>query len=343
MSTDTRCQWSDLPPETCACPEHRGDDRAITPGDVRVSEPAPARRVEELPDTTLEQPRLPSTWAPSANAGECRCGRPTRDDAWVCDHCVETFGHTLADLGALDIEVQTTMARLRGLPTQGGSRAAEKPLPWHDKAAEARRVLNGLLSSWVRFCEEEEVRGPGSTFPADTIASKAAWLETRVAGLALMDIGPECVDEITDAAAECHRLVFWKRRSRIYLGPCGAVETDDEGVESEPCPGDVYADEGEPVGFCEECGQGVTVAIRQGALNKELDDRLCTAAEIARLSTFLGLDQPRETVRKRVLYWHRHKRIAQRGMDYDATPPAPMFKYGEVRTLLFSEFARDTA
>lgn len=339
MTTTDRCDYSDLPPETC---HHCGARPGDRPGLVAAQARAARRGCRE--PSSLDRPHLPATWAPSNDAGECRCGKPTRDEAWICDPCVETFTNTLADLGALDIEVQTTMTRMRGLPTEGNSsKSAETPLPWHDKAANARRVLNGLLSTWVRFCEEEDVRGPAAGFPSDTIPSKAAWLASRVPGLALLDIGPECVDEITDAAAECHRLVFWKRRNRVYLGPCGVVEADEYGEDCEPCPGDVYADEGEPVGFCEVCGQGVTVVVRQGDLNQRLDDRLCTAAEIARLSTFLGLDQPRETVRKRVLYWHRHKRIAQRGTDTETTPPAPTFRYGEVKVMLYAEFGRNTA
>ena len=60
-----------------------------------------------------------------------------------------------------------------------------------------------------------------------------------------------------------------------------------------------------------------------------------TAAEIARLATYLGLDVPRDRVRKQVLYWHRHKRIEQRSADAEGSP---MFRYGEVRGMLYREF-----
>ena len=181
------------------------------------------------------------------------------------------------------------------------------------------------------------MKGPQIEDPADSIASLAAWLGSRVHGLAMLDIGPEAVDEITNAAAECHRIVFWKRRNRVYLGTCGAVETDEDGNDTEPCPGEVYADEGEPVGFCDECGQGATVVVKRAALEDELDSRLYTAAEIARLSTFLGLDAPRDQVRKRVHYWHRHKLIEQRATNDEGHP---MFRYGEVRGMLYRDFAQ---
>lgn len=328
-----RCGWSDLLVRECA---HCGAAPGSRP---RVGAARPPRATVE-PDgqgSTLERPSLPPTWQPEASAGECRCGKPTRDDMWLCDDCEAGFTSTLEALPDLDDELTVTITRQRAAATTGGPRSASTPLPWHERAAEARRTLHGLLVMWVRFCDEESVRGPEIDYPEDRIPSLAAWLATRVHGLALLDIGPEAVDEITNAAAECHRIVFWKRRNRVYLGTCGAIETDDDGQESEPCSGEVYADEGEPVGYCEECGQGVTVVIKRGELEKDLDSRLYTAAEIARLSTYLGLDVPRDQVRRRVLYWHRHKRIVQRSTDLAG---APMFRYGEVRGMLYAEYAR---
>lgn len=328
-----RCEWSDLPADQC---EHCG----ANPGDrPRLSAIQPPRHQRPEPEPSqLRRPKLPDTWAPT-NSDGCRCGVPTRDGAWLCDACEKRFTDTLADLAQLDDEIVTTMTRQTAAVITGGARSATTPLPWHEKAATARRTLHGLLATWVRFCDEEHVRGPAADFPADTIPAMAAWLTERVHGLTLLDIGPEAMDEITDAAAECHRLVFWKRKNRLYLGPCRTpIETED--AEPEVCPGEVYADEGEPVGFCDLCGQGATVVVRRAELEKELDAYLATAAEIARLATYLGLDVKRDRVRKQVLYWHRHKRIVQRGEDADGSP---MFRYGEVRGMLYREFATRSA
>jgi len=332
MSETDRCEWSDLPADQCAhCGAAPGDLLGLLPP---IDPPKMARRPEPEP-SQLNKPHLPPTWQPENGDGECRCGSPTRDAAWLCDKCEARFTATLADLAQLDEEVVVTMTRQSAAAITGGSRSATTPLPWHEKAASARRTLHGLLALWVRFCDEEKVRGTTHTdFPADTIPAMSAWLGGKVHGLALLDIGPEAMDEITDAAAECHRLVFWKRKARLYLGPCRTpIEVED--AEPEACPGEVYADEGEPVGFCDLCGQGATVVIRRAELEKDLDAYLATAAEIARLATFLGLDVPRDRVRKRVLYWHRHKRVTQRSSDPDGSP---MFRYGEVRNMLYAEF-----
>lgn len=329
-----RCEWSDLPGDQC---DHCGAAPGVRLPDLEPARPArePAKREQD--EARLERPTLPSTWAPSNDAGECRCGQPTRDGAWLCDDCEQRFTTTLADLGALIDEIDVTMTRQRAAATTGGPRSSHTSLPWHERAGDARRALHGLLVTWVRFCSEEDVRGPQIADPVDNVKSLASWLATRVHGLALLDIGPEAMDEITDAAAECHRLIFWKRKNRVYLGTCGAIETDDEGYESQPCPGEVYADEGEAVGHCDDCGQGVTVVIKRGQLETELDDRLYTASEIARLSTYLGLDVPRERVRRRVLYWHRHERVPVKGKTADGSP---MFRYGDVKPMLYAEYGR---
>lgn len=330
-----RCEWSDLPVDQCA---HCG----AAPGSRPGLEPAePMRHRQDEDDTSeLRRPTLPDTWGPSNGAGECRCGRPSRDDAWLCDECEARFTQTLAELPALDAELSVSVTRQRAAATTGGPRGATTGLPWHEKAADAQRSLHSLLVSWVRLCSEEGVRGSGSELPADTIPALADWLSGCVHGLALRDIGPDALDEITDAAAECHRIVFWKRRNRVYLGPCGVIDetpNEDGVVETEPCPGEVYAEEGEPVGYCDLCGQGATVAVKRSAMERDLDARLYTAAEIARLATYLGLDVPREQVRKRVLYWHRHRLIEQRSTTPDGLP---MFRYGEVRGRLYADFAK---
>lgn len=326
-----RCAWSDLLEPECA---HCG----AQPGSTIVLAAVTALRKagNEDPESTLERPRLPEGWAPNSDAGTCRCGTPTRDGAWLCDDCAACFTRTLADLGALDEELTISIARQRAAATEGGPRSTETGLPWHEFAADARRTLHGLLVSWVRFCIDEGVRGAPAAQPTDRIATLAAWLANCVHGLTLLDLGPEAFDEITDAAAECHRIVFWKRKNRVYLGPCGATTED----QPEPCPGEVYADPDEPVGNCDACTAGKTVVIARSDLEQQLDSRLYTAAEIAHLSTYLGLDVPREQVRKRVLYWHRHKIIEQRSTT-DAG--LPMFRYGEVRGRLYTDFARRSA
>jgi hypothetical protein len=268
----------------------------------------------------------------------CRiCRAPARDQAYYCDPCRDKLDRALGDITWVSEEIDISITRQKGSNINGGSRSAETPLPWHDKASEAGRHLHDILVSWVKFCTDETVRGAPNWIPRDNLPSLSRWLLHCTHGLSLHEIGPDAYEEITKAVSDCERIIFWKRRNRIYLGPCRRPVVDEEGgTVVEACPGEVYAEEGQPVGNCDSCGQGVTVVVRQAELNDELDRRLCTAAELARICVFLGLDVPRNAVRKKVHYWHRHKLI-----DSPATAPNgdPMFRYGEVRMRLYTEFS----
>lgn len=268
---------------------------------------------------------------------ECRCGRPTRDDRSLCDTCLSELDRVLGDCTWLDEEIEVSMTKQRAVSYGGGSRSSETAMPWHERAGDVRRTLHGLLVSWVRFAAEEGVRGAPDDLPADNIPALSGWLLNVTDGLSLLDIGTEAHDEITDAVAAVERVVFWKRKARIYLGPCAYQD-----VPENECPGDVYALEGEPVAYCEECERGVTVLIRQGQLDSDLHSRLLSAADIADWSVRMGLSAPRETVKKRVLQWHRRKRITARTTVLEKGTEVPLFRYADVRALLYSEFDRDT-
>lgn len=357
--TDGRCAYSDLPADQCAhCLGQGGPPIEPSP----IEPPRSSGRVVWSPSIAQDAqdartaPRSTSTGEnataviPSRQKGqnECACGKPTRDNYVLCDDCTDTLERTLGDVAGVVEEVEVTMTRQRSAPIVSGPPSATTGLPWHDKAAVALRNLHNLLVLWVRLCDEEGVGTGPTDLPADKPAALAGWLLHRVHGLARHDAAVEALDEITDAVAECEHIVFWKRKNRNYLGTCGQRVEDEDGVTLlDACPGDVYADEGAQVGTCQECGQGVTVVVRQGEMNRELDDRLCTASELARLAVILGLDAPRDRVRKQIHYWHRHKRITQRGTITEQVKGEPVdvptFRYGEVRVMLYAEFARDTA
>ena len=266
---------------------------------------------------------------------ECRCGRPTRDDRSICDLHLAELDKALGDCTWLTEEIEVSMTKQRAVSYGGGARSSETAMPWHERAGDVRRTLHGLLVSWVRFADEENVKGKPTKLPADNIPALSGWLLNVTDGLSLLDIGAEAFDEITDAVAAVERVVFWKRKARVYLGPCTYAD-----VPENECPGDVYALEGEPVAYCEECERGVTVAIRQGQLDDDLRGRLLTAADIADWSVRMGLSAPRETVRKRVLSWHRHKRITAARIEQRGDLEIPWFRYREVRVLLHQEFGR---
>lgn len=263
---------------------------------------------------------------------ECRCGKPTRDDAYVCDDCLDSLARALGEVPWLDDELEVTITKRKGIDYRrvgggkGGKREQPSPPEW--TASNARTHLKGILVAWVKFCHEENVRNssPSRTLPDDDLKAISRWLLWRVDGLALHDIGPEAVDEITSAVAHCHRLID-RPADRQYLGVCATCDG-----------GRLYAPPGGSFARCNACGERVDAErLREGLLS-ELDDRLCTAAEIARLSTYLGLRAGRDVVRKRINQWHVRHRIASESLFEDE----PAFRFGIVwRLLLQDEASRD--
>lgn len=255
----------------------------------------------------------------------CRCGKPTRDEAYFCDDCGHALSVALGEIPWLEEELDVTITRQKGVDyrTKGGTASSERPSPVVWSASEARGNLRAVLVSWVRFCADERVRNssPHQGVPEDTLPAISRWLLWRVDGLSLLDIGPEAVDEITDAVAQCHRLID-SPSQRQYLGPCKACEDD----------GRLYARQGATWARCDRCDTPVNADDLRVQLLASLDDRLCTAAEIARLSTYLGLKANREQVRNRINQWHKRGRITSESMFDEAA-----FRFGIVWRLLAHE------
>lgn len=260
-----------------------------------------------------------------------RCDNPTRDAAYTCDACTEEFDVALGDCPWITDELETTITGAKGVDyrraggSKGPKRDAERPSPVAWGPAEARTHLRALLVSWVLFCSSEHIRRNGGTdeIPDDTIPEMSRWLMCRTAGLALHDIGPEAVDEITSAVAHCRRVID-RPADRQYLGTCTMCET-----------GNLYARGGSKWARCDDCGIGIDADTIRTRLLDELDDRLCTAAEIARLTTHLGLKAKRDTVRNRINQWHKREIISREPAFGDS----PVFRFGIVWRLLMADEA----
>lgn len=266
------------------------------------------------------------------SANICRCGRPTKDAAYVCEECADLLARSLGDVPWLDEQLEVTVTRSSGIDyrTLGSAKATETPSPVHWAASEARAHLKALLVSWTLFCAAESVRSsdPHTGLPDDNLTALSRWMLWRVDGLALHDIGPEAVDEITDAVQTCHRLID-RHPERQYLGSCDACDA-----------GRIYGRPGGKWATCDSCDAGVDAEAVRAKVLASLDDRLCTAAEIARLSTYLGLKADREQVRKRINQWHKRELID----SHAAFSDDPAFRFGDIYAMLVGdEYGRRTA
>jgi hypothetical protein len=229
---------------------------------------------------------------------QCRCGKPTRDEAYVCDDCTDDLGRALGDVTWLDRELEVTITRQKAATYDGSSAAgADIPTPVNWAASEARTHLHALLVLWVRLCSEEGVRSTDSRhgLPEDNLTSMSHWLLWRVDGLALHEAGSDAVDELTSAVAHCHRLID-RRPERRFLGPCN-------------CGRDLYAATAVKSVVCEHCGQDYDTEALREMMFRQVTGRLVTAREGATLLSRFGLETKQGTIDK----WRERKRLAERG------------------------------
>lgn len=264
---------------------------------------------------------------------ECQCGRPTRDTFTVCETCLDGLARSLGDVPWLIEELEVTVSRQQGVDyrrlggSSGGKKPAEMPTPGNMGAAEARTHLKALLVSWTMLCHEEGVRhqSMSADLPADDAVALSRWLLWRVDGLGMHDAGHDAVDEIVSAVAHCHRVIDIPTDQQ-YLGDC------DQCSE-----GRLYASPTARWARCRKCEAVSDAEELRAALLSRLDDRLCTAAEIARLSTYLGLRLDREQVRKRINQWAKRGLLAEAASFSDE----PTFRFGAVyERLMADEYRR---
>lgn len=268
-------------------------------------------------------------------SNECRCGRPTRDHAYACDHCGDELAQALGDVAWLDEQLAITISRQKGIDYRrgtggkGGKKPDAQPLPYSLGASDARTTLHGLLVTWVRFCHEEGVRHRERTnaLPADNLVSLSRWMLWRVDGLLLHDIAPEAVGEITSAVAHCRRLVD-RPVDRWFAGPCNECETD------------LYAKAGASFVNCRGCGSTYDVDERRTWLWNAAQDHLATASEIARAVVVWGDGYTGETrLVDRIRKWaadepKRPKRIETRGHVKVRGVDRALYRVGDVIALL---------
>lgn len=231
----------------------------------------------------------------------CDCGKPTRNDAYVCDDCLGALTKVLAEIPSLADELETTIQRARGVDytTLGGAPSNEKPMPFNVNAAERRRDLRNALHTAVRFCEEEGVRHQSAStrLPVDSLESMSRWLMWRVDGLGLCDMGYEFVRDIVDASAACTRAID-SRPERRYAGPC-------------ECGRDLYHKPGAVEASCVDCGRTYDVGELYEWMRGQVRGRLVTAREGSTLLCRFAMETPQRTIDK----WFERKRITERGHD----------------------------
>jgi hypothetical protein len=275
----------------------------------------------------------------------CRCGRPTRDGAFVCTTCQTRISTALGQVPDMVRRLNADRERLRGIDyaTLGGSTGGDKtPLLVINLAAitardQLRRLLRSLVvTSLQARLVTPNLEQPTSIPPRGDLPAMATWLLWRVPSMPWHAEFTSAADDLVHAVDHA-RDVTTPRPPRQDLGHCelevGRVQGQEGEVVPVLCGGRVWATAGQPIAECDRCHAAIEAQPRRDRLIRALDDRLCTAAEIAHLSTYLGFNRDRERVRLLVSQWHsrRNSRMPQRAEDANGRP---RFRFGDAYRLL---------
>lgn len=289
-----------------------------------------------------------------------RCDRPTRDGALVCDECLDDLAGGLRELipsqgdrpeqvftvrvsagvewcpfprpmeivpGLWD-ELQATIIGERAIAYNGGggsgsgeSGVVSVGLNLNENASWAAAEVVRWLRHLIRLCQEYRLdhhAEPGwKPRSVEMVPAMSEWLAWRIDAMAWQP-------EVADAAGYLFELIDFARwavdrpATRQQLGDCPV----------DGCDGHLSAVQGQPFASCFRCRHQVEAQPLRDELLGDLDDRLCTAAEIARLSTYLGLRADRDRTRQAIYDWVRRDQL--RPKDYIVpTEPNPDDRDGE--------------
>lgn len=252
------------------------------------------------------------------------CMRPS-DDWILCRDCGRVLTEVLTDMGWMLDELDLVLTGQVRYVSQSSGKSSETPMPFDVKASETRAYLMAELATAVRLLEEAN----GWDARATTERAAALWLREKVSAIRLHPAGADIIDGILRwwAAAQW---VIDRPSQRQYLGDC---DVDPEGIT---CGGRIYGRAGKPEAKCDTCGGFYEAEALRKNLLDQLEGRMLTAAEIAHMSTYLGLVSDRQAVRKRINQWASRNRITS---HVNAKTEATEHRFGEVYVMLLQDDA----
>lgn len=253
------------------------------------------------------------------------CNRPS--DGWfVCANCGIVASNALLDFADWLLDDLQLVITRQTRYTQGGgrSKSATTPLMFNDRASDHAGGVAMFLDTAARMISED------NQWEADysDAAGAARWLEHRMSAIRLHVDGGETVDGILAWHVAIKQTID-RPVPRQFLGDCKAVD------EGQVCPGRIYGREGKPEARCDTCGATHQADELRGGLLSELEGRLVSASEAARLATYLGIPLDREQVRKRINQWAKRGRIMRHDREGEQ-----VFRFGEIHDRLAEEEAR---
>ena len=198
----------------------------------------------------------------------CQVDARPAPDANLCRGCLDTLRAELRAVSWLAEQLEVTLTRQARIGDRNGPRSAERPLPFHPRAAVDLETLRDGLGMWAAAVAE----GRGVRLDAAaTPVGFAAWLLRWSGEIAQHPDAGECHGDVL-AMVEAARRTIDLPPQRHFVGPC------DE------CGQDLYCSQAAKTVTCAtpDCGAAYDVAERRIWLLEAAVDQLRTAAELSR-------------------------------------------------------------
>lgn len=243
----------------------------------------------------------------------------TAHPGWTfCRGCATDLEADLAQVPALQDELDTQTARQASRNHGAVVSATEHPLPYDVRASERTWLLRTTLVGWVRDLEPDLHR-----HPADTMAAMARWLLTHIAELYVHPAGDEAVSEIRYAVAQAWRAVD-NPPERVFLGTCA-------------CDGELWAPMDARTVHCRTCHTEHDPADLKDGLLSKVAGHLVTGTEFAGYAVrYLGVSpRAQERLEASVRTWASRGRVAAIGHAPRLDgPPQPTYRFGDLAARL---------
>lgn len=265
----------------------------------------PARPPEKYPDTL--NPALCEVRFGPADTGKL-CGRPRRNDSWLCDQCADQWDVDLTNAAILDEDLDIALRKAARFPTAATATAErdDNPLPVNLTASKHRSQLHRALAKIARALQ----------LPAtDTIAGTAALIAAHWGRrIGRRRDAPELAGRLHNAV-HAATVAVDVPPTTSYLGPCTE------------CRRALHAPPGEVVHRC-SCGHPVVVEIEISARQRRALDGNVTIKEVL---------EHTDIPARRLRHWIETKQLT----PSIVRDPVPLYRWGAIVDLQNAALERE--
>lgn len=236
----------------------------------------------------------------------------------ICRPCATGLEAAIAQIAALQAELDLQLARQASRDHGPVATAAERPLAYDARAAHITWVLRNTLVSWIR-----DLAPDLASHPEDSLPAMARWLLAHITQLYVHPAGDEAVDEIRYAVAQAWRCVD-NPPERVFLGTCA-------------CDAELFAPMDATRVWCRNCQTEHDPADLKDGLLSKVAGHLVTGPEFAGYAVrYLGVNpRQQDRIEARVRAWASRGRVEAIGhAPRPDGPPVPTYRFGDLAARL---------